>query len=140
MYRASDVAKYLLWRNTVDGTPISNLRLQKLLYFAWVVYFKNFRKRLFGDDICAWKFGPVVPSVYYAYCQYAGLPIRLYDKPACADELSVLGDLMSKYFAKTTSELVKETHAAGKPWDRVFKDGSGNKQVIRFSLIEDLEG
>ncbi|MBQ7503084.1 DUF4065 domain-containing protein [bacterium] len=139
MYRASDVAKYILWRNTADGTPASNLRLQKLLYFAWVVYYKNFRKRLFEDAICAWKFGPVVPSVYYEYCQYAGLPIRVYEKPSYADDLIILDKLMAKYFKQTTSDLVKETHAPGKPWDIVFNNGSGNRQIIAFSLIEDIE-
>ena len=46
---------------------ISNLKLQKLLYYAQGVYLAITGEKLFSDDILAWKHGPVVEAVYYTY-------------------------------------------------------------------------
>lgn len=55
--------------------PISNLKLQKILYYAWIDYYKRTGNALFLNDICAWQLGPVIPDVYYEFCSYAGTPI-----------------------------------------------------------------
>ena len=69
MYGALDLSKYIVAKCIEDGLPISNLQLQKILYYIQ----KDFLKRdemAFPDDIEAWQFGPVVPNVYYYYCGY----------------------------------------------------------------------
>ena len=48
---ALDVARYLIGLAQRDGNPITNLRLQKLLYYAWETYWHQNRKELFTDDI-----------------------------------------------------------------------------------------
>jgi uncharacterized phage-associated protein len=69
---ALDVAKYLL--SLVDaerGQVISNLALQKLLYYCqgyYSAYTKG--KPLFEDEIVAWDYGPVVKKVYSEYRKY----------------------------------------------------------------------
>ena len=74
-YDALDVAKYIITRCYEQGNPISNLKLQKILYFLWADFYRETRRYLFFDDICAWQLGPVVPKVYYEYCPHAGRPI-----------------------------------------------------------------
>jgi len=49
-YSALEVAKYILWWNTLNGTPISNLRLQKLLYFVWRDYYRETGVMLWTDS------------------------------------------------------------------------------------------
>lgn len=44
---ALDVAKYLIGLAQRDGNPITNLRLQKLLYYAWGTYWNLYKKILF---------------------------------------------------------------------------------------------
>ena len=47
-----------------EKDPLTNLRLQKLLYYAqaWSLVVRE--SELFSDEVEAWRYGPVVPSVY----------------------------------------------------------------------------
>ena len=67
MYNALYVAKYIL-QNSTKG--LSNLELQKTLYFSEINYIKKYKKHLINDDFEAWQFGPVVRKVYYEYRFY----------------------------------------------------------------------
>lgn len=74
MYRALDLANYIVDKCIKDGTPITNLQLQRILYFVQ----KDFLKRgsqAFSDYIEAWWFGPVVPTVYFCFCGFDAMPI-----------------------------------------------------------------
>jgi uncharacterized phage-associated protein len=66
---AQDVADYFLASVDEDsGDNISNLKLQKLLYYAQGYYLAlNDGTPLFDDEIQAWAHGPVVPEVYRRY-------------------------------------------------------------------------
>jgi uncharacterized phage-associated protein len=68
---AANVAKYfLILQDEEDGDTISNLKLQKLLYYAQGYYLALFDQPLFPDRMEAWQHGPVVPSVYHEYKIY----------------------------------------------------------------------
>ena len=67
MYNALDVAKYIL-QNSTKG--LSNLELQKTLYFSEINYIKKYKKQLSNDDFQAWQFGLVVRKLYYEYRFY----------------------------------------------------------------------
>lgn len=60
-YDAAEVAKFIITECFKSNIAISNLKLQKMLYFLWVDFFKKTGRRLFMDDFCAWQLGPVVP-------------------------------------------------------------------------------
>ena len=139
-YSAADVAKYIISRCYEQKKPVSNLKLQKMLYFAWIDYYKATKKELYCDDICAWQLGPVVPNVYYEYCAFAGTPIDiLFDIPALKEDQPTLDKIISRYLPVAASTLVDMTHQKGKPWDIVFRNGAGIREVIPFELIKDLE-
>lgn len=70
MSSALTVAKYIVNRCVKSGTPISNLQLQKILYFVQMAFLKKLDNPCFSDDIEAWQFGPVVPVVYYHFCGF----------------------------------------------------------------------
>ena len=53
-YSAVDVAKYIVTYSNRQNKPVSNLKLQKILYFTWIDYFKQTKSHLFEDHICAW--------------------------------------------------------------------------------------
>lgn len=72
MHTASDVAKWFLAHNRIaeseeGGELISNLKLQKLLYYAQGCCLALTGAPLFEDAIVAWQHGPVVESVYHEY-------------------------------------------------------------------------
>jgi uncharacterized phage-associated protein len=49
------------------GDVISNLKLQKLLYYAQGIHLAKFGTPLFPEEIKAWMHGPVVPEIYHHF-------------------------------------------------------------------------
>jgi uncharacterized phage-associated protein len=65
-----EVADYLLAKAAAEeegNELISNLKLQKLLYYAQGVHLALHDVALFPEEIQAWMHGPVVPEVYQKY-------------------------------------------------------------------------
>lgn len=124
MANVQDVAKFFIGlandqANNNQGDLITNLRLQKLLYFAQGWYLARYGKPLFEDEIEAWSYGPVVPSVYNTYKQYGrdGITGNLPDTDVFTkEEFSLLLDVAREYDRFGTSSLVSMTHASGSPW------------------------
>jgi uncharacterized phage-associated protein len=68
MLSCYDVAQYFLAKAGEDaGDLISNLKLQKLVYYAQGFALVLLKKPLFPQCIEAWIHGPVVPALYHAY-------------------------------------------------------------------------
>src|ERR1044071_4359251 len=69
-------ARYILRRMHDSGEPISNLKLQKLLYYAqgWHLALRN--EPLFHERIEAWVHGPAVPPVYGHFKKWSWQPIE----------------------------------------------------------------
>ena len=54
------LAQYILYTCIEQGEPISNLQLQKILYFIQGEYLSKIGKPLFEADFEAWQYGPVI--------------------------------------------------------------------------------
>lgn len=59
--------KNICLRLMENNEQITNLRLQKLLYFIQVFCLVKYNILAFNDKIEAWPYGPVVPEAYFAY-------------------------------------------------------------------------
>ncbi|RLC13584.1 MAG: hypothetical protein DRI57_15945 [Deltaproteobacteria bacterium] len=71
MLTCHDVAKYFLSLTDENlGDLISNLKLQKLVYYAQGFHLAIHDTPLFNEDIEAWVYGPVIPELYYGYKKY----------------------------------------------------------------------
>lgn len=139
-YSAQDIARYIVNYSYDQKKPVSNLKLQKMLYFAWVDYYKSTKTVLFYDDICAWQLGPVVPETYYEFCSYGGRPItENYNVEIDNDDKKIIDNIIKKYLPVAASTLVSRTHAKGTPWSITFNEGFGLREVIPFKLIEEKE-
>ena len=57
---ADDVAAYILERRT----PLTAMKLQKLLYYSYAWHLVWDEEQLFQESIEAWANGPVVPAIY----------------------------------------------------------------------------
>jgi uncharacterized phage-associated protein len=78
MITCFDVANYLLSQVDEDaGDLISNMKLQKLVYYAQGYHLALFDRPLFEETIEAWAHGPVVPELYRAFKKFgnSGIPI-----------------------------------------------------------------
>lgn len=120
---------------------VENLRLQKLLYLAWIEYYKETGKFLFPERFEAWLFGPVIPSVYDRFACYASNPITLYNRPCVDPNPEVWRAIMSTvqdYGKMPLADLTDFVRRADSPWAKVY-DTNNRHQEIPYSLIIDYE-
>lgn len=76
MYSALDVARYVVNYANSHDMMVSNLKLQKILYFIQLNFLGNDPSRpCFSDEIEAWPYGPVIPNVYQEFKRYGSLSI-----------------------------------------------------------------
>ncbi|MBO8435618.1 MAG: DUF4065 domain-containing protein [Spirochaetes bacterium] len=142
MLRASDIADFFIaLGNAEHEDPMTNLRINKLLYFAQGWSLQRLKRKLFDEPIKAWKYGPVVGVIYNKYKEYGRNIItecsQEFDISVfSADEIQLLLDVYNKYRDISTSRLVEKSHEANTPWARVYKEGEDNK-TIPISLISE---
>ena len=130
---ALDVAKYILCIAQNNGDTITNLKLQKLLYYAQAWYLvNNDNQKLFEDSICAWQYGPVVQAVYDKYNTFGRLPIVIEDCDLEKNEnleesvKIYLNEFCETFFRYSATELVTMTHQE-KPWIEAISKGYGSE-------------
>ena len=141
MCRAIDVANFFIdLANSDPDDCMTNLRVNKLLYFAQAWSLVRRGKPLFKEELQAWKHGPVVPSVYQAFKPCGRERISAVSGEYSADvfsndELELLIDVARKYGCYTSPALVAMTHLPGSPWESVYAPGHNN--VISTNRLKD---
>ena len=123
MTTALDIAKYIVQEALRRKAPVSNLKLQKLLYFVQGTYLAMYKEVAFQDKIIAWQYGPVVRDVYYAYSMFGAndiIPIDNDEIIELSPKLKEVIDLvLDKLLNASAIALVNETHKKNSPWDQV---------------------
>lgn len=140
MYKALYIAKYVVNKCTVEKSPVSNLQLQKILYYIQKGFLKRFDEPAFSDSIEAWQFGPVVPNVYYHFCGSGAMPIDItYDGIEIENlqHKECIDNIIDEKRDIAPWKLVEDTHKSGGAWDQIFKNGEGNHQIISIGLIKE---
>jgi len=114
---AQDVASFFVSSFQKAGDPVTNLKLQKLLYYAQGWYLAFTQSPLFEERIEAWPHGPVVPPIYGAYKQYQWSPIvGEVSEPRLADPIRKhLEEVMEAYGVHGAYYLERLTHQE-RPW------------------------
>lgn len=137
-YSASDIAKYVVGKCTCDNSPVTNLQLQKILYYLQVNFLQEKQYALFREDIEAWQFGPVVRVVYRRYCGYGSSSIYESEMPETQfsnEEIELMNGVIKEKRSMKPWDLVRKTHEDGKPWDLIYRDGDGDREVIPKDVI-----
>lgn len=122
-YHALTIANYVIEYSIQKNFSISNLKLQKVLYFIQAQFLVNQNRPCFKERIEAWSFGPVVPQVYYEYKFFGSADInyltnKVQETTSSEDEklIKSIVDECSDYSA---SQLVRITHNQA-PWKDAF--------------------
>lgn len=137
---ASDAARFMVNLCIDDKHPISNLQLQKILYFCQLESYRRSGTPLFCDDFEAWRYGPVIPSVYRLFSIFGGLAISSRVKEPenlSSRERSLIQSVARRLRMLRPWELVAETHSDGSPWDLTYRGGYGAGDVISKELIRE---
>ena len=123
VYSAEIIADYFRSRTDADvGDLISNLKLQKLCYYAAGVMAaarQNDEFPLFAEPIEAWQHGPVVPAIYHKFKEHGsnGIPPIVGGDFSEIDarDRAVLDDVYNFYGQYSAWKLRNMTHEEA-PW------------------------
>lgn len=144
MAHSNDVATLLVsLRNTDELSgkyySLSNLKLQKLLYFCHGLHFAvDQNTPLINENFEAWPYGPVIPTVYSRFSKYGQNDI-----PATEgnnfnlnlNEINTITQVWNVLKGQSAFNLVDATHVEGSPWHVIYNNP--NEQVIPNNLIQE---
>lgn len=122
-----DVAAYLINKvNEAEWDDITNLKLQKILYYCQGFSLAILDRPLFSNPIEAWRHGPVIREVYDTYKQYNG---NVIDKVSAGDsdalsskEKELVDDVYSVYGRYSAWHLRNLTHSEP-TWAEAYQEG-----------------
>jgi uncharacterized phage-associated protein len=132
---AQHVADYLLSQSNENGEEgITNLKLQKLLYYAQGFHLAMHScSPLFGEPSEAWYHGPVVPAVYRSFEQFGSNPIEVSCPRESRDYTPEVRELLDcvyrVYGGFTASRLRNMTHNES-PWNKTSRDHEISHQLL----------
>lgn len=142
-YSAKSIANGLLRVSQERGHAISNMKLQKLLYFAHGFWLANTGVPLIGELPQAWQYGPVYPSVYHEFKHCGSGPI---ERPATEIDFSTLavspvplpdenvmaflGAVYNSYGTQTAIQLSAISHLPGSPWAKTWNASGGASGAV----------
>lgn len=144
---AHEIAKYFVSLVDEDaGDSISNLKVQKLLYYAQGFHLAVYGTPLFSEAIKAWAHGPVVPQVYHLYkdCGYHPIPVERVNLEEYSSEVRELLDEVWKVYGQfTASKLEGMTHQEP-PWMKTPQSEAiplaSMTEFFKTLVIEDEDG
>jgi uncharacterized phage-associated protein len=112
------IAEYFIHLSKETNRPISNKKLQKLVYYsqAWTLAIKG--TSLFKESIEAWIHGPAIPYLYQKYKKYGFSPIEFKKKcliPKDLPEKDILDEVWRVY-GKYDADYLELLSHQEKPW------------------------
>lgn len=138
MYNASLIAKYIINYSNSKGKSVSNLRLQKILYFVQAEFLVSKNECCFSDDIYAWDLGPVVPSVYREYKMFGSSSIpsqKIVGIQPLDEDKTIINEMVDECNKISTYELVQITHNQT-PWKKAYEMPYNNGIISPESIKE----
>jgi len=131
------IANKIIARTDLEhGELISNLKLQKLLYYIQGYFIAVFGKQLFDNEIEAWQYGPVVREVYNHFKDNGSSSIKIDKNAPIAklnnDEESLFSEVLNEYGQYSAIKLMNMTHEES-PWVKTFNENP--QGVISVDLM-----
>jgi uncharacterized phage-associated protein len=132
----NEIADYFISLSNETGNLISNLKLQKLCYYAQAWHLAIYGEELFEAKFEAWVHGPVIRDLYNTYRGFSWKPIEreelgqeyidTFNRKICESTKGFLEDIVDEYFGMTAYELEVQSHKED-PW-----------RIARRGLSEDV--
>lgn len=133
------LAKHVLAVADKEDNPVSNLELQKILFFTVGMSIRNdvkeikFFKKIYNNDFEKWRYGPVVPSLYFSYNIYGNKSIQ--ETGQYNENYKRFDDLIKKLFKIDVYRLVALSHKLDS-WLNYEEDILNGRWVNPYSLEE----
>jgi uncharacterized phage-associated protein len=124
------------------GFKVTQLSLQKIIYFVHGKYLTENGKPLVDGAFEAWKYGPVHPLIYKSFKRSGSDPINyradiedllsgkisVVDEPVDRDIRLFIREAAVRYLKMSPGQLIDLSHAPKSPWDKVTQTGNGERR------------
>jgi uncharacterized phage-associated protein len=128
------IANFVLDLAQEEGRDVSNLVINKVVFFLHAHYLVQYGQSLVSAKVEALKFGPIFRELYREFKEYDNQPIRKRamrlnpetgNREICASnltecEIAFLASLAKKYVQLRPIALIALSHEKGGPWDQVW--------------------
>jgi len=145
------IANTILDEAEKEGIRVTNIALQKLVYFAHGIHLIRMKKPLVSGYFEAWKYGPVHPVLYRAFSSAGSSEIKfrackkdiLTGKECEIGELcnpdvrQLLREILLSYGRMSPGRLVEISHARDAPWDFIV-DKSRTDVAFGLRIPDDV--
>ena len=149
-YSVIDVCRHIINYSNKKEYGISNLKLQKLLYFTQAYFLLTKQEACFEEKIEAWDVGPVVPAAYREYKQFGSGNIPMityvvekdldniwnskvvpyYDGLITTEDKRLIDPVVDKFSEYSASDLVGLTHRQ-RPWIDSYVPNRNNEITVK---------
>lgn len=145
MYNVFKVVNWLRVRNNADlrtnpnVEELTQMKAMKLLYYIQAASLVVTGRRMFDDDIVAWKYGPVVEEVHKKYIGERDIVGKISDNDIKdynelqndAQTANILNSIYEIYGYSSAYDLMRQTHSEA-PWQETKQS-----EVISDKKIKD---
>jgi uncharacterized phage-associated protein len=139
-YQVLDIANKVI--ASIDGSKgetISNLKLQKLLYYLQGFFIAIYDRKIFDDSIEAWQYGPVVKSVYEHFKTFGASALTLSENQevislATPEEEALFNEILEEFGQFSAIKLMNMTHEE-LPWKKIFSEDPQGE--ISYDLLKE---
>ncbi len=147
-YNIYNIVLYIIDRCIKANSPVSNLQIQKILYYVQANFLVNNETPCFKEDILNWRYGPVIEEVYSELREFSSDPIEetptlmvfsletfKYEKielniEEFKENTKLIDDVVDSYMHMRAFELVKKTHQEN-PWLETNRNEVIPKELIK---------
>jgi uncharacterized phage-associated protein len=141
MCKTSSISSYFIKKSIQEGNNVTPMKLIKLIYIAhgFKLALDN-GNPLLDEAVMAWKYGPVIKSVYQAYKHFGKDAITQpdggnYDIDNISEKSMKIMDLVWEVYKDYSGlQLSTLTHQSGTPWDITCRT-IGENSMIPENLI-----
>lgn len=131
------IANFVLDFCDAADRKVTNLALQKIVYFCHVWSLIELNRPLIRHKFEAWEYGPVLPYLYREFKNYDRFPIvsratqidpvdgrhRIVPHAFDVETEALLNKIVAFYSRLRASDLVELSHSEGGPWHSVWNHG-----------------
>jgi uncharacterized phage-associated protein len=139
-----NVARYFIIRAYEDGieAEMTNMKVQKLLYYAQSLHLALYNEPLFAEEIQAWRYGPVCPPAYRFYSDFEAKQLPIPPKELLSDFSSEKKELLEEiweYFGGYHAYGLSDMTHGEFPWKKARKGLPPQASSTEPILLNDMK-